>query len=673
MIIVEVLNMYQVGNSVEKVFGDMIIKKDAQTLLGFNFRDEKGELVSLNGATVKVKIFSGRDVIVEKKATISNRYNVNFSIGREDVSDKDDMRIEFAVTYSEGNVIIFPSESWQRIRIIPTSGDVERYGIAYIVFEKLTGELQNQFNKLKYDVEYEANFQKKRVDNLINATSSERLDGIDNTINVLIRDKVSVWKYRYMVEEDNGDWTRACNAAHTEAGNGGTVLYPYLGEIEISSDILIFNKQAVLSFGLGTVTIKQIGDKPTFTSKNYYDSTGPWGFVVIKGFILKGDKTKVNNHGILLRDYYSIIEDVRVQGVGGDAFHLTTDDINGNSVSGTLVENRLINCRAYSPAGYCFWIGEADNNRLTDGVIRDCIAVGSSTTPAHIYIGSGAGWNVDGVHTYGPATISINIENTHHTKLSKLYIESFKLIGLSLGKMQSAVSIGTISIKGTDAIENAKYIYLDKSAATSNLKVNIADVLLDHWTSVNTYGIYKVSSSIDLSITNYNIQGDIKKITKFYSPEVGMVTIKRTEDVVIDKPLRETPNKVSLRYDEHGLAQYATSQVIYGGRPISITFNLPRMISYTKIIGSIHLHANKYHDDFKQAVWMAQFYISAKLNGTNEWIVQFTDIIPPKGFSAPPTMSVTNNNDFTGNLIVKLTITEVSATGVLAIIYAPSE
>ncbi|MBV6736462.1 hypothetical protein [Priestia megaterium] len=665
--------MYHVGNSVEKIFGDIIIKKGVQTLLGFNFRDSKGELVNLNGARVKMKIFSGKDVTVEKKATISDRYNVNFSIGQEDVLDKDDMRIEFEVINSEDTITIFPSEFLQRIRIIPTSDNIEGYGIAYIVFEKLTGELQDQFNKLKYDVDYKNNLQKERVDSLINATSIERLDGIDNTINVLIRDKVSVWKYRYMVEEDNGDWTRACNAAHKEAGSGGTVLYPYLGEIKISSDILIFNKQTVRSFGLGTVTIKQVGDKPIFTSKNYYDSTGPWGFVVIKGFILKGDKTKVNNHGILLRDYYSIIEDVRVQAVGGDAFRLTTDDINGNPVSGTLVENRLINCRAYSPAGHCFWIGEADNNRLTDGMIRDCIAVGSSTTPAHIYIGSGAGWNVDSIHTYGPATISINIENTHHTKLSRLYIESFKLIGLSLGKMQSAVSIDTISIKGTDAIENAKYIYLDKSSASTNLKVNIADVLLDHWTNVNTYGIYKVSSSIDLSVTNYNIQGDIKSITKFYSPEPGMVTIKRIEDVVIDKSLRETPNRVSLRYDEHGLAQYATSQVIYGGRPVSITFNLPRMISYAKVIGSIHLHANKYHDDFKQAVWMAQFYVSAKLNGTNEWTVQFTDIIPPKGLSTPPTMSVTSNNDSTGNLIVKLTITEESATGVLAIVYAPSE
>ena len=48
--------MYKAGNSVEQVFGGSVIKQGDRTPLGFNFRDENGELVSLTNASVEIKI-----------------------------------------------------------------------------------------------------------------------------------------------------------------------------------------------------------------------------------------------------------------------------------------------------------------------------------------------------------------------------------------------------------------------------------------------------------------------------------------------------------------------------------------------------------------------------------------------------------------------------------------
>ncbi|MGG0554888.1 hypothetical protein ABEY55_20145 [Priestia aryabhattai] len=165
--------MYKAGNSVEQVFGGNVIKQGDGTPLGFNFRSENGELVNLNGATVEVKIASEKGVVVEKQAVISDQYTVTFSLSQEDITGSGDMRIEFIVTYSGGTVEKFPSDDWQRIRITPTLEDVEKYGVGYITFEKLTEELteefQSQFQSFKDAVTEQTEIQVQRVENLINS------------------------------------------------------------------------------------------------------------------------------------------------------------------------------------------------------------------------------------------------------------------------------------------------------------------------------------------------------------------------------------------------------------------------------------------------------------------------------------------------------------------------
>jgi hypothetical protein len=137
--------MYRAGNSVEQVFGGTVIKQGDQTPLGFNFRDENGQLVSLLGATVQVKIASNKGVVVEKQATISDGYTVTFSLGQDDITGSGNMMIEFIVTYSGGTQEKFPSDDWQRIRITPTLEDVEKYGVGYITFEQMKADMDEKY------------------------------------------------------------------------------------------------------------------------------------------------------------------------------------------------------------------------------------------------------------------------------------------------------------------------------------------------------------------------------------------------------------------------------------------------------------------------------------------------------------------------------------------------
>ncbi|WP_372780321.1 hypothetical protein ACBZ92_02170 [Priestia aryabhattai] len=162
--------MYRAGNSVEQVFGGTVIKQGDRTPLGFNFRTENGELVDLTGSTVQVKVASDKGVVLEKQATISDEYTAQFTIGSQDITGAGDMRIEFIVTYPAGTIEKFPSDDWQRVRITPTLEDVEKYGVGYITFEKLTGEFQNQFDEFTGGVDQQIDYQKQRVDNLIKNT-----------------------------------------------------------------------------------------------------------------------------------------------------------------------------------------------------------------------------------------------------------------------------------------------------------------------------------------------------------------------------------------------------------------------------------------------------------------------------------------------------------------------
>ena len=162
--------MYTTGNSVEQVFGGAIIKQGDRTPLGFNFRDENGELISLLGSTVDVKLANRQGVVLSTRAILSDEYTATFSIGASDVTGSGEIRIEFTINYPSGVKEKFPSDDWLRIKITSTLDDLQKTGVAYITFEKMTSDFQTQFNAFKTDIAKETDLQKKRVDDLINST-----------------------------------------------------------------------------------------------------------------------------------------------------------------------------------------------------------------------------------------------------------------------------------------------------------------------------------------------------------------------------------------------------------------------------------------------------------------------------------------------------------------------
>jgi hypothetical protein len=474
-----------------------------------------------------------------------------------------------------------------------------------------------------------------------------------------------------MADEDGGIWTRAFNAAHTEAGVGGVVFYSY-GTYTVDDVILLHNSQTAYSMGLGTVTITQTGNAPIFASKNFYDDTGPTGRTKITGFRLIGDITKPLNHGILLRDYYSTISDCRVIGVGGDCYHLTTRNQNGSETGGTLVDNRLVNCDAFRPVGHCFWIGEANNNKLTDGYMDNCYMSSSITTPKHLYIGSSAGWIINTIHTYGEATqVSLEVLNAISTKLDNIYIEHFIDRGISLGSVQRDVQLSNVTIRCDDAKLDGlgQAIYISKSAAVTSAQVSVSNLTLRQNTDKAVDGINSASSALDISVVNYKLEQNFSNKIKRRSG-VGMDNIKMVTNALVEGSLRETSDKSSLLYE--GRAHALASTVRLNGSGAK-TANIPLspISNGRKIIGTLNIGASAFDNGVKRAAYMAQVMISAKTNGTNPWVVYVTDIVTPTGFKVNPSITVTNTNEI-GELIVNFEYANADSQGIVSFIYSPA-
>lgn len=290
--------MYRAGNSVEQVFGGTVIKQGDRTPLGFNFRTENGELVDLTGSTVQVKLASNKGVVLEKEATISDEYTAQFTIGSQDITGAGDMRIEFIVTYPGGTIEKFPSDDWQRIRITPTLEDVEKYGVGYITFEKLTDEFQNQFDEFTGGVDQQIDYQKQRVDNLIKSTPQpseivdarldesgnlfsnlkNHLDNKGNKINILLNKLdgfVSVLEYqnKKVAIATGYDWEPAIRAAIEVARPNRKTVLLNVGEMLVNNTVIFYRYTKIQGWGRDVSTLKLADGANCDVMKSYMFDT----------------------------------------------------------------------------------------------------------------------------------------------------------------------------------------------------------------------------------------------------------------------------------------------------------------------------------------------------------------------------------------------------------------
>lgn len=130
------------AETVEQIAGGNILKQGDEATLVFQFRNELGALMDIQGSTVNVKIANKRAVVLEKTATVNLNNTIDVPLTKDDVTGWGDMRIEFKITLPNGKIRKFPQDGWYKIEITPTLDDLGFGEIVYITLEKLLEELE---------------------------------------------------------------------------------------------------------------------------------------------------------------------------------------------------------------------------------------------------------------------------------------------------------------------------------------------------------------------------------------------------------------------------------------------------------------------------------------------------------------------------------------------------
>lgn len=461
-------------------------------------------------------------------------------------------------------------------------------------------------------------------------------------------------------------------AAASAAAAGGALYIPE-GNYYVTNTIPLYSKTTYYGDGENSTIITQDSvNAPILASKGYLDGSSPAGNCVIRDMRIIGG-TGAGNHGVALRDYYSTIEGVRVINTGGDGIHVTTRTSGGVEVGGTLVENRIINVNLTNAAGYGIYAGEYDNNKLTDGFIQNVTINVSATTIDGIYIGSSAGWILDGIHVYDtPLQNGIRIANSYHTNVSNIYIEAFTSSGLYAPRTQRALALANINIRAE--VAGAPAVRIDKSSSVTAASVSIANLVVVNASAAAVYGIKTDSSAVYVSLGSHVMEnkgsGSITLLDMSNKERCLRIT-----NAAIDGKLRDSTNNIGLVYGSM-IQSFSAHKRIMNVNPaaeITETIAVGKINSYQSMAGILTLKLRANYNSTVRATYCGMIHIQTKLNGTDAWVVSLDTIIAASGLTAGPTVTIAHNGDGTGTLTVKFTPTSTDAYGALTLNLSASE
>lgn len=411
--------------------------------------------------------------------------------------------------------------------------------------------------------------------------------------------------------------------------------------------------------GLGEVTIIQdYVNAPVIATKEFYDNTRPYGGTKIININVVGSESNgVNNHGILIWDYYVIIDKCNISRCGGHGIKFTSKRSDGQTTTGNLVESTISNCHIRYTNLTPLYMGEDSNNKITDCTLENIMLSSNEGCECDLYVGSSAGYFINNIHTYGKSNVSVYIRNTYHTNINNIYIENYKNYGLHVHN-QVGCNISNVGIKVQDTVNKSNSVVkITKSSLdVGRVGVTINNLnLFNYITSGSVLGLENENTYVDLKVSNYNISGkNVENIIKYGGYAKSYINIMDGIEA----------GTYTVTYNNTNLKQYQTSK-FSGNTEKVITFNLPKMANYSKLIGKISIYGNAYDNGTILVNYSSDVFISAK-NTDDELYVFFKTLIESVGFSVDPNFTVNRSN---GELTLTFTPQDVRTTGLVLFEY----
>ena len=479
------------------------------------------------------------------------------------------------------------------------------------------------------------------------------------------------------IGDGSADDTDEFNACSLYCYTTGLSMHIPSGTYELKNTGYLYSKVTYVGDGDKSRIQQTTVNAPVLASIDYISTAGgpsPTGRCNIRDLLIYGSTSVGSgNHGILLRDYYSNIENVRIYSTGGDGIRITDEDNAGSAVSGTLVENRIERCSVYGAAGHCYYLGDDNNNKITDGWLIDCIASTSATSPRHLFIGSAAGWTVNGLHTYGtaPTDESIEIRNSYHTNVDNVYVECYASGGtanaIGFYATQRALAVSNVTVKAEVASTAA--ISIGRSGSLSPY-VTISGLTVVNSSAAAVTGVETNSATITVQMGPATFANTgAGSITKYSGSGIRYV-----DDAVVSGPIRETTNDIALMYNGLAIPAFYHRRLEASNPAVAVSesFTIPEINNYRSVAGIVNITLRANYNGTQRAVYVGMFHVQAKDNASDAWVASLTTIVTPSGFGSNPAISVSNTGS-AGQFTITYTPTNTDGFGAMTVLMANSE
>ena len=267
-----------------------------------------------------------------------------------------------------------------------------------------------------------------------------------------------------------GDGKADDTAAIQQALDSGSRVFLPAGSYRVTRTLRLDSRTTLYGEGRNSIITGDF-DGPILASRNYFadEKLAPQGSTVLRDFVIEGSDNRkfVNNHGILLRDFYSSLEHIEVRRVGGFGIFLTElRDDGSRASSGTLVENRIEHVVVRGSWRSSFYLGEKGNKKYTDGYLYSSISQASRNIESHLFIGSAGGWRIEDFHGYGKSMTQVGAEivGAFRTKIRGMHLQNFGDVGIFLKSTQESVFLEGISLDSDSNSEGAYGIRIGRNA-----------------------------------------------------------------------------------------------------------------------------------------------------------------------------------------------------------------
>jgi len=469
---------------------------------------------------------------------------------------------------------------------------------------------------------------------------------------------------------------------------GYTKIYFPAGDYEVSNVIAFPSGFEVYgdTGRLGSHIIQTTANNPVIANRAWRLNSSPEGSLHIHDLWITGSNLLgTRNHGIVLTDFYSTVDNVYITNCGGYGMYFSSQTTSGAFNSTSLVENNFTNSTIRN-CNNGFRNGSTSDTeipRLTDGHMSNIRIDMSSDFDGEVFeLYEAAGWEIDGVHTYAHGT-SLKFDKLGSTNISNMYIENRGTDGyvFKISKMGRHVNVNNIVV--SDLLQDGDKVFrIFPASGIDKANANITGVSVVADDNSEVIIVSKEAAGIEVNLWNWNVSYGVSVVTEVTPRGVAPAFTMTSNGTYLDDDaefrlktslVEDDDNLQRLRYGESRIAKVASKKTTYfdsthtGVNTHTVVFDMPPLGTGDFFSGNLIINLSQNNSSTQQAYWSGDLLVGSTSGSSTSWYSTLNVKGIPVNVTVPPTITV---NGAAGTITVEVTHTGASDLGTGLITYA---